>query len=148
MTRKYHVRIRDAATGKLLLTFKGKVERKEQAKGRLAGEVDETLFVKGKPAITMNGKPKKKNAAILDRASVTTQDFGQSLKKIAIGYLESDDTHEYSIQSFLADIANSLVDMFDADANEGIETAKQIVNESMLLVEKLEDPELLGSNKT
>ncbi len=45
MPRQYHVKIKDASTGKIIAEFTGVVVRKEQSRGRIAGPVKETLHV-------------------------------------------------------------------------------------------------------
>lgn len=145
MTRKYHVRIRDAETGKLLLTFKGKVERKKQAKGRIAGGVEETLFVSNAPSVALSPDLRtsiiktKKNFATLERASVTMTSFGTTLKDIAERYIEEPDTKLYSLQSMFADLASMFVDTFDDQSKSSI----SIANEGRALAKKLEDQHLL-----
>jgi hypothetical protein len=141
MTRKYNVKIRDNDTGKLLLTIKANVERKEQSKGRVAGNVIETLFVDDLRFI--EPKKKKSNATAGARVQINTQDFGEILKRIAEGYIESVDTNTYSIQSFFADLANMLRDEFESEQYKNDDNAKELLIEIDALAEKLEDPFLL-----
>lgn len=138
MPRKFRVRIRDPE-GKLLFTFKGLVVRKTQGKGRMGGDVDESLYV-SKHAITY---PKRKNQALFPRAELTAAEFGAELDKIAKDCIESEDSRAYSLQSWFAEIAFQLHESFSKDAEEGIETAMRVVNEADKLTEKLENPNLL-----
>jgi hypothetical protein len=134
MTRKFRVRIRNP-DGKLLFTFKGNVIKKEQSEGRMGGDVDETLYV-NKYSIV---KPRytKRNEATVDRASITSQEFGQILFDIGKEYLKSPDSKPYSLESFFSDLAMLIHDMFEKDAEGGIETARLIANEADFLSDVL-----------
>jgi hypothetical protein len=72
-----------------------------------------------------------------------TPEFGQMLVDHGKEYLESEDKVGYSLQSFFADLAQLISFEFEADAMEGIKTAKLIYDEAILLNAKLEEPHLL-----
>lgn len=139
MARKYKVEVRHDDTGKLIIMVKLNVTRKEQAKGRIAGEVDEKLFVDEYEIIY----PKKRNRASVDRASLITKEFGDILEPLINDYRNSTDPKRYDLQSFFADLAMLIHDTFDLPLEKSSAKTRNISSEADLLNDVLMDQKLL-----